>query len=134
MKFVNKDPEGFVPIPVIASFKKVKALVSNHWLGVTVALRTLLQLIVSEDGKKVRQAYPMSDIDIEELQSCTVVAENLLEDHSNQNIEKVFNIKTVYIFHPQVVNGSIPIGSRFSKTDMLVNNKLHALMEYEIIE
>eukprot|EP01018_Ginkgo_biloba_P002281 Gb_06854 [translate_table: standard] len=70
--------------------------------------------------------------------SRTVVAENLPEDHSNQNIEKVFaavgNVKTVRICHPQAANGSSPIGSRFPKTDMLVSNKLHALVEYETIE
>lgn len=137
MKFVSKDAEGFVPIPVIASFKKVKSLVSNYAL-VTAALRTSSQLVVSEDGKKVRRVTPMSDAEIEELQSRTVVAENLPEDHTNENIEKIFaavgNVKTVRICHPQAANGSGLSGSRYPRTDMLVSNKLHALVEYETVE
>lgn len=136
MKFVSKDPEGFVPIPVIASFKKVKSLISNYAL-VTAALRTSSQLVVSEDGKKVRRVSPMSDAEIEELQSRTVVAENLPEDHTNENIEKIFaavgSVKTVRICHPQA-NGSSLSGSRYPRTDMLVSNKLHALVEYETVE
>jgi len=137
MKFVSKDPEGFVPIPVIASFKKVKSLVSNYAL-VTAALRTSSQLVVSEDGKKVRRVTPMSDAEIEELQSRTVVAENLPEDHTNENIEKIFaavgSVKAVRICHPQAANGSSMSGSRYPRTDMLVSNKLHALVEYETVE
>lgn len=137
MKFVSKDPEGFVPIPVIASFKKVKSLISNYAL-VTAALRTSSQLVVSEDGKKVRRVTPMSDAEIEELQSRTVVAENLPEDHTNENIEKIFagvgSVKTVRICHPQAANGSNLSGSRYPRTDMLVSNKLHALVEYETVE
>ncbi|XP_057851319.2 la-related protein 6C isoform X2 [Cryptomeria japonica] len=137
MKFVNKDPEGFVPIPVIASFKKVRSLVTNYAL-VTAALRTSSQLVISEDGKKVKRASPMSDAGIEELQSRTVVAENLPENHSNENIVKVFatvgTVKMVHICHPQAVEPSSPLGTRFTKTDMLVSNKLHALVEYESVE
>ncbi|KAH9300852.1 hypothetical protein KI387_012435 [Taxus chinensis] len=137
MKFVSKEPEGFVPIPVIASFKKVRALVTNYAL-VAAALRTSSQLVVSEDGKKVKRASLMSDADYEESQSRTVVAENLPEDHTNENIEKVFatvgTVKMVRICHPQAVESSSPLGTRFPKTDMLVSNKLHALVEYETVE
>lgn len=50
-KQMNKDPEGYVPIPVIASTKKVKSLVSNIQL-LTQAIRSSSKLVLSADGKK----------------------------------------------------------------------------------
>ncbi|XP_061988335.1 ABC transporter G family member 31-like [Rosa rugosa] len=46
MRFINKDPEGFVPISVVASFKKIKALVSSHSQLATV-LRNSSKLVSS---------------------------------------------------------------------------------------
>lgn len=61
----------------------------------------------------------------------TVIAENLPDDHSHQNIEKLFNvvgsIKAIRICQPQEQSNS----SRSSKGDLVVSNKLHALVEYE---
>ncbi|KAG5063024.1 hypothetical protein JHK85_004207 [Glycine max] len=62
-------------------------------------------------------------------QARTVVAENLPDDHSHQNLQKIFGIvgsvKTIRICHPQEPNSSRP------KSDFIVSNKLHALVEYE---
>ncbi|KAH9656235.1 La-related protein 6C [Citrus sinensis] len=101
-KHMNKDPE--VPLSVIGSMKKIKSLVgSNHLLA--QALRSSSKL------------------------SCTVVAENLPEDHSHQNLEKIFgvvgSVKTIRICHPPESNSSR------AKSDFFVSNKLHALVEYE---
>ncbi|KAH9695715.1 hypothetical protein WN943_024504 [Citrus x changshan-huyou] len=127
-KHVNKDPEGFVPLSVIGSMKKIKSLVGNNHL-LAQALRSSSKLIVSNDGKKVRRKHPFTDKEREELQSCTVVAENLPEDHSHQNLEKIFgvvgSVKTIRICHPPETNSSR------AKSDFFVSNKLHALVEYE---
>ncbi|KAM1420860.1 hypothetical protein ACFX2I_003181 [Malus domestica] len=139
-KHISKDPEGFVPISVVASTKKMKSLISNNHM-LSQALRSSLKLVVSEDGKKVRRKHPFTEKDKEELQSRTVVAENLPEDHSHQNLEKIFSVvgsiftlsfknsvKTIRICHPHESNSSR------SKGDFIVSNKLHALLEYETME
>ncbi|XP_062107290.1 la-related protein 6C [Humulus lupulus] len=127
-KNISKDPEGYVPISVIASTKKIKSLISNNHV-LAQALRSSLKLAVSDDGKKVRRKHPFTEKEREELQSRTVVAENLPEDHSHQNLEKIFrvagSVKTVRVCHPQESNSSR------SKGDFFVSNKLHALVEYE---
>ncbi|KAG5526508.1 hypothetical protein RHGRI_032698 [Rhododendron griersonianum] len=106
-KQMNKDPEGYVPISVIASTKKIRSLISNHDL-LAQALRSCSTL------------------------ARTVVVENLPEDHSHHNLEKIFGVvgrvKTVRICHPQESNSSR------SKVDVLISNKLHALVEYETLE
>ncbi|XP_075675427.1 la-related protein 6C [Castanea sativa] len=130
-KHINKDPEGYVPISVIASTKKIKSLVSNNSVLVQ-ALRSSPRLVVSDDGKKVRRRDPFTERAKEELQSRTIVAENLPEDHSHQNLEKIFSVvgsvKTIRICHPQDSNSSR------SKCEFSISNKLHALVEYETIE
>ncbi|CAI9765550.1 unnamed protein product [Fraxinus pennsylvanica] len=67
VKQVNKDPEGFVPIAVVASTKKLKSLNISHQL-VAQALRSSSKLIVSDDSKKVKRKNPFTDKDKEELQ------------------------------------------------------------------
>ncbi|XP_023898664.2 la-related protein 6C [Quercus suber] len=130
-KHINKDPEGYVPISVIASTKKIKSLVSNNSVLVQ-ALRSSSRLVVSDDGKKVRRRDPFTERAKEELQSRTIVAENLPEDHSHQNLEKIFgvvgSVKTIRICHPQESNSSR------SKCDFSISNKLHTLVEYETTE
>lgn len=137
MRFISKDPEGFVPITVIASFKKIKALVHNNSL-LADALRTSTKLVVSEDGKKVRRLQPFTESDVEELQSRIVVAENLPDDHCYQSLMKVFSVvgsvKTIRTCYPQAPNGTSSATNRSSKMDMLFANKLHAFVEYETVE
>ncbi|XP_059647750.1 la-related protein 6C [Cornus florida] len=127
-KHISKDHDGYVPISFIASTKKIKSLVTNSQM-LSQALRSSSKLVVSDDGKKVRRKHPFSEKDKEELQSRTVVAENLPEDHSHQNLEKIFSVvgrvKTIRICHPQESNSSR------SKSDFVISNKLHALVEYE---
>ncbi|CAL5377299.1 unnamed protein product [Camellia sinensis] len=130
-KHMNKDSEGYVPIAVIASTKKIKSLISNHHLLAQV-LRSSSNLVVSNDNKKVKRKHLFTDKDREELQSRTVVAENLPEDHSHHNLEKIFSVvgrvKTIRICHPQEPNSSR------SKGDYVISNKIHALVEYETSE
>ncbi|KAL7582224.1 hypothetical protein Lser_V15G45794 [Lactuca serriola] len=131
VKHINKDPEGYVPISVIASMKKIKSCITNNHL-LAQALCSSSKLVVSNDGKKVRRKHPFTEKDKEELQSRTVVAENLPEDHSHQNLEKIFNVvrsvKAIRICHPPEPNSSR------SRGDYVFSNKRHALVEYETAE
>lgn len=138
VRFINKDPEGFVPISVVASFKKIKALISSN-SQLAAVLRSSSKLVVSEDGKKVKRLHPLTGPDMEELQARIIVAENLPEDHCHQNLMKVFStvgsVKSIRTCQPQPSNTGASSASRPSKTDsMLYCNKLHAFVEYESIE
>ncbi|XAR71504.1 hypothetical protein NMG60_11028811 [Bertholletia excelsa] len=138
MRFINKDAEGFVPISVVASFKKIKALVSSNSQLANV-LRNSTKLVVSDDGKKVRRQHPLTELDMEELQSRIVVAENLPPDHCHQNLMRLFSavgsVKTIRSCQPQTSNGGASSASRSGKVDhMLFSNKLHAFVEYESVE
>lgn len=138
MRFINKDPEGYVPISVVVSFKKIKALVNSNAQLANI-LRNSSKLVVSEDGKKVKRQDPLTESDMEELQSRIIVAENLPEDHCHQNLMKVFSVvgsvKTIRTCQPQASNGGPSSASRAAKADgMLFSNKLHAFVEYESIE
>ncbi|CAL0313532.1 unnamed protein product [Lupinus luteus] len=127
-KQINRDPEGYVPVTLVASTKKIKSLISNIHL-LTQAIRSSSKLVLSADGKRVKRKHPFTEKEKEDLQSRTVVAENLPDDHSHQNLQKIFNVvgsvKTIRICHPQESNSSRPKG------DIFISNKLHALVEYE---
>lgn len=138
MRFINKDPEGYVPISVVASFKKIKALISSQSQLATI-LRNSTKLVISEDGKKVKRRHPLTELDMEELQSRIVIAENLPEDHCHQNLMKVFSavgsVKTIRTCQPQPSNTNASSASRSAKAEgMFFSNKLHAFVEYESIE
>ncbi|KAJ8539676.1 hypothetical protein K7X08_013928 [Anisodus acutangulus] len=126
-----------VPMSVVASFKKIKALTSSH-AQVAKILRSSTKLVVSEDGRKVRRQFPLSEKDLEELQSRIVVAENLPDDHCHQNLMKIFSavgsVKMIRTCQPQS-NGAASSASRTGKSDStLYSNKLHAFVEYETVE
>ncbi|KAJ6377639.1 hypothetical protein OIU78_027967 [Salix suchowensis] len=138
MRFITKDPEGYVPISVVASFKKVKAAINSNSQLATI-LRNSTKLVVSDDGKKVRRQHPLTDSEVEELQSRIVVAENLPEDHCHQNLMKIFSavgsVKTIRTCPPQTSGGGGSSASRSAKADgMHFSNKLHAFVEYETVE
>ncbi|CAN4104502.1 unnamed protein product [Withania somnifera] len=112
-----------VPMSVVASFKKIKALTSSQ-AQVAKILRDSTKLVVSEDGRKVRRQFSLSEKDLEELQSRIVVAENLPEDHCHQNLMKIF-----------LAVGRASSTPRTGKSDStLYTNKLHAFVEYETVE
>ncbi|CAH9128512.1 unnamed protein product [Cuscuta epithymum] len=138
IRVMNKDPEGYVPISVVASFKKIKALLGNH-AQLAKILCNSAKLIVSEDGKKIKRRHPLSGKDMEELQSRIIIAENLPEDHCHQNLMKIFStvgsVKMIRTCQPQTINGGSSSGTRTAKSDsMLLINKLHAFVEYETAE
>ncbi|XP_078434464.1 la-related protein 6B-like isoform X2 [Wolffia australiana] len=137
MRFINKDPEGYVPISVIAAFKKIKTLVSDADQLATV-LRTSSKLVVCDNGKKVKRLQPITSADIQELQSRIVVAENLPEDHCYQSLLKIFSavgsVKTIRTCYPQTPASTASAATRHAKSDTSVGNKLHAFVEYETVE
>uniref|UniRef100_J3NC90 HTH La-type RNA-binding domain-containing protein n=2 Tax=Oryza brachyantha TaxID=4533 RepID=J3NC90_ORYBR len=137
MRFITKDPEGYVPITVIAGFNKIKALVHNNSM-LAAALRTSSKLVVSDDGKRVKRLQSFTESDMQYLQSRIVVAENLPGDPCYQNLMKIFSavgsVKTIRTCYPQSSNGNSPATNRSAKLDMLFANKLHAFVEYETIE
>ncbi|XP_049402609.1 la-related protein 6C-like [Solanum stenotomum] len=128
LKQMNKDPEAFVPISSVSATKKIKSLITNNQLTLSHALLSSTKLIVSEDGKRVKRKIPFTDKDKEELMLRTVVAENLPDDHSHHNIEKIFNVagsvKTIRVCHPQDPNTR-------TRGDLGISSKLHALIEFE---
>ncbi|PWA88844.1 Lupus La protein [Artemisia annua] len=124
MRFISKDPEGYVPISVVVSFKKIKALVSGLAQLATI-LRNSGKLVVSEDGKKVKRQHPLTEADMEELQSRIIVAENLPEDHCHQNLMKIFSA---------VGSRKLPMAGQLQHQEARQKLMLHAFVEYETIE
>ncbi|CAI5536851.1 unnamed protein product [Closterium sp. Naga37s-1] len=116
MKLVRKDPDGYVPLKIIAEFRKIRALVPQGSPNVAVvnllaaALRASPFLVVGEDGKKVRRAVALGEVDLEEVQARTVVAENLPEDHSIPAMEALFakagKVKMVRVCKPEAANSA----------------------------
>ncbi|PHU24602.1 La-related protein 6B [Capsicum chinense] len=138
IRHMIKDPEGYVPISVVASFKKIKALLASH-AQLAEVLRSSINLVVSEDGTKVKRQNPLTEAALEELQSRIVVAENLPEDHCHQNLMKIFSavgrVKMIRTCHPQPSNGGASSASRSAKSDItLYSNKLHVFVEYDSVE
>ncbi|CAN6380946.1 unnamed protein product [Urochloa humidicola] len=137
MRFISKDPEGYVPISVVAGFKKIKALVQSNSM-LASALRTSSKLVVTDDGTRVKRVQPFTESDLEELQARIVVAENLPDDHCYQNLMRLFSaagsVRTIRTCYPQTPNGTGPATNRSAKLDMLFANKLHAFVEYDTME
>ncbi|XP_062182517.1 la-related protein 6B-like isoform X2 [Phragmites australis] len=127
MRFITKDPEGYVPISVVASFKKIKALVQSNSM-LASALQTSSKLVVSDDGTRVKRECPFTESDLEALQARIVVAENLPDDHCYPNLMRLFSavgsVRTIRTCYPQTSNGTGPVTNRSAKLDMLFANKI----------
>ncbi|XP_014516849.1 la-related protein 6A [Vigna radiata var. radiata] len=131
--FAKKNKEGFVPISVIASFRKMKKLTRDHTF-IVAALKESSLLVVSSDGKRVKRLHPLRFNEARDHKLFTVLVENLPEDHSKKNIQRIFheagNIKRITINDPYSTSES----TKHIKQEMLISNKLHALVEFETIE
>ncbi|TKY71983.1 La-related protein 6A [Spatholobus suberectus] len=131
--FVKRSKEGFVPLSVIASFRKMKKLMRDHAFIVD-ALKESSLLVVSGDGKRVKRLKPLRFNESRDHKLYTVLVENLPEDHLKKNIQQIFheagNIKRITIHDPHSTSES----AKHIKHEMLISNKLHALVEYETIE
>lgn len=122
-----------VPIGVIASFRKMKKLIRDNAL-VAAALEGSSFLVVSSDGKKVKRLHPFPLSAVRDSKLCTVLVENLPEDHSVENLRRMFgeagNIKHISIRDPHASEES----SKSDKAEKFISSKLHALVEYETVE
>ncbi|KAL7085806.1 hypothetical protein ACP275_14G300500 [Erythranthe tilingii] len=137
-KFMRKDPEGYVPLSVVASFKKIKTAIADSTELASI-LRSSNKLLVSEDGKRIKRQHPLTDTDMEELQSRIVIAENLPEDHSHQNLMKIFSsvgsVKSIRTCPPQNSNAGASSASRSGSGDGLhFIGKFHAFVEFQYVE
>ncbi|KAL0542676.1 hypothetical protein IC582_017749 [Cucumis melo] len=130
---IKKNKEGYVPIAIIASFKRMKKLTHDRSF-ITAALRESSVLVVSSNGKKVKRLHPISLPETRDSKLFTILVENLPEDHSEENIKRIFGvagrIRSITICDPHVVD---KLG-KSNKSDVLISNKLHALVEYETLE
>ncbi|KAH7568586.1 hypothetical protein JRO89_XS06G0018800 [Xanthoceras sorbifolium] len=133
MNLIKKNRQGFVPISVIASFRKMKKL-TRDYASIAVALRESSLLVVSSNGKKVRRLNPLPVTEVRDRKLFTVLVENLPEDHSVESIRRIFaeagHIKSICIRDPHAVE-ELKKGNR---AEILISNKLHALVEYETVE
>ncbi|XAR72460.1 hypothetical protein NMG60_11019102 [Bertholletia excelsa] len=132
MKHVTKN-EGFVPIAIIASFRKMKKLTQDRSL-IVAALQQSTLLVVSPNGKKVRRLHPLPLSEAKDTKLCTVLVENLPEDHSAENIQRIFsvagNILNICIRDPNAAREP----KKRTIAEKLLSGKLHAIVEYDAME
>ncbi|XP_074588106.1 la-related protein 6A isoform X1 [Curcuma longa] len=130
--FIKKDKEGYVPIKVISSFRRMKKLTQELSL-IEAALRTSSQLVVSEDGRKVKRLHSLS-LEIADTKLRTVIVENLPDDCSEANIRRIFGkfgkIVKVTVHNPHLMEKL----ANKSKSRIILSSKIHALVEYGTIE
>ncbi|KAI0516239.1 hypothetical protein KFK09_008911 [Dendrobium nobile] len=133
LKQVRKDKEGYVPITLISSFKKMKKLTKDLSL-IEAALRTSSLVVVSSDGKRVKRLHPLPVAEVRNEKPRTVLVENLPEDYSEDSIRRIFGtagyIVGVAIRNPH----SAEQLATLKKADFAVSSKLHALVEYDTVE
>ncbi|XP_058201200.1 la-related protein 6A isoform X1 [Rhododendron vialii] len=133
MNYVTQNVQGFVPIAVVASFKKMKKLTQDRSL-IVAALKESSFLVVSSNRKKVKRLLPLPVSDVTDAQLCTVLVENLPEDQSTENIQRIFgeagNIKNICIHDPHAAREP----QKRTKAEKLLSGKLHALVEYETVD
>ncbi|XP_042479386.1 la-related protein 6A [Macadamia integrifolia] len=133
MSHVKKDKEGFVPVGLIASFRKMKKLVRDNSLIVD-ALQESTQLVVSSDGKKVKKIHPLPVAEVQDAKSRTVLVENMPDNFSIESMKIIFgaagNIKNISIQDPHAAEES----TKISKAKNLISGKIHAFVEYETAE
>ncbi|KAM0938613.1 putative lupus La protein [Dioscorea sansibarensis] len=139
LKQMKKDKAGFVPIALIASFRKMKKLVQDLCL-IKAALRTSTELVLSSDGKGVKRSKPLPIAEINDAKARTILVENLPQDYSTENMQKIFGnvgkyfivlrINDITICDPHLVEES----ANNKKVEKAVSSKLHALIEYATVE
>ncbi|KAL6967085.1 hypothetical protein U1Q18_032892 [Sarracenia purpurea var. burkii] len=133
MKCVTKEEEGFVPITVIASFRKIEKLSQDRSL-IVAALKESSLLLAILNGKKVRRLHALPVSEVKDSKLCTVLVENLPEDHSIENVQKIFgaagNIKNICICDPHAAREP----RKKVIAEKLLSGKIHALIEYESVK
>lgn len=87
----RKDPEGFVPIATLASFKRMQPIKDAIGLPkIAEVLRSSEFLEVSEDGERVKRRKPL--VPVKDAFARSVYAKGFPEEHETlqQELEKFF--------------------------------------------
>ncbi|KAL7592125.1 la-related protein 6A [Lactuca sativa] len=133
LKYLAKDEEGYVPVAVIASFKKMKKL-THHKSLIVAALKESSLLTLSSNEKKVKRVHPFPLTEALDPELCTVLVENLPEDHTVENMKKIFSqagvIKKITIHEENAAKEQ----RKCSIEEKLLSGKLHAVVEYNTVE
>ncbi|KAI7730348.1 hypothetical protein M8C21_025105 [Ambrosia artemisiifolia] len=133
LKYLAKDEEGYVPVAVIASFKKLKKL-THHKSLIVAALKESSLLTLSSNEKKVKRIHPFPLTEFLDPELCTVLVENLPEDHTIENLKKLFchagTIKKITVHEENATRDA----RKFSIEEKLLSGKLYASVEYETVE
>ncbi|KAA6425902.1 MAG: La-related 7 [Trebouxia sp. A1-2] len=130
LKEVRKTPEGWVPIRLIASFKRMKSL-SKDIKVIAAALETSTELVVS--GHRVRRKEPLPQVDETEVLYRTAIVDNLPDQATIDSLTGMFSaagkVKMVRICQPN--SGPRSIAQSIPGADLAVSRQLHALIEFE---
>ncbi|ONM37802.1 La-related protein 6A [Zea mays] len=134
LNYVKKNNKGFVPIEIIASFRRMKKLVQDLSV-IEAALRTSSKLVVvSSNGKRVRRLHPLPHKELKDSKKSTVLVENLPPDFSMESIQEKFatvgKVVNITINDPE----SVKEFSTAKKPDFNLSFKAHVLVEYEAVE
>ncbi|PWA98604.1 Lupus La protein [Artemisia annua] len=133
LKYLANDEQGYIPVGVIASFRKMKKLTTHKSL-VVAALKESSILTLSKNQKKVKRVHPFPLTEILDPELCTVLVENLPEDHTIENMKKIFGeagiIKKITIHEGNATRE----GKKCSTEEKLLSGKLHAVVEYQTVE
>ncbi|KAI3681109.1 hypothetical protein L6452_35892 [Arctium lappa] len=133
LKYLAKDEEGYVPVAVIASFKKMKRL-THHKSLIVAALKESSLLTLSSNEKRVKRVHPFPLTEVLDPELCTVLVENLPEDHTIENMKKIFGkagiIKKITIHEENATREP----RKCSIEEKLLSGKLHAVVAYETVE
>ncbi|XP_076897241.1 la-related protein 6A-like [Bidens hawaiensis] len=133
LKYLTKDEEGYVPIAVIATFKRMKKL-THHKSLIVAALKESSLLALSSNEKKVKRIHPFPLTEFLDPELCTVLVENLPEDHTIENMKKIFchagTIKKIAIHEENAAKDT----RKCSIEEKLLSGKLYASVEYETVE
>lgn len=133
LNYVKKNNKGFVPIEIIASFRRMKKLVQDLSV-IEAALRTSSKLVVSSNGKRVRRLHPLPHKELKDSKKSTVLVENLPPDFSVESIQEKFatvgKVVNITINDPE----SVKEFSTAKKPDFNLSCKAHVLVEYEAVE
>ncbi|KAI3741505.1 hypothetical protein L1987_59179 [Smallanthus sonchifolius] len=133
LKYFTKDEEGYVPVAVIATFKKMKKL-THHKSLIVAALKESSLLTLSSNEKKVKRIHPFPLTEVLDPELCTVLVENLPEDHTIENMKKIFChagiIKKITVHEENTTKDT----RKCSIEEKLLSGKLYAAVEYETVE
>ncbi|WIA36582.1 hypothetical protein OEZ86_007872 [Tetradesmus obliquus] len=88
LKQIQKDAEGYVPLRMIANFKRVKAL-TKELTVVAEALRSSSLLSLDAEGTRVRRAAPLPAFDVGDITRRTVVVEHLPDKPTIESVTQL---------------------------------------------